>query len=853
MFWKVPGFSQPSPVEQILDKDEYTLEELLDEDDIIQECKSLNGRLIAFLRERSSVDQLLRYMVEPQDSDDPKKTYKYPFTSCEVLCCDLEAVFNTLVDDDGLMKLLFSLLDGDSPLSCKTAGYFGRVVGNLLMRKGPEMLMYLQGEGNPLLEALVKHTHTHTHQGEGNPLLEALVKHVGTTSIADVIKRLLGADDQTGMLPPPQMAAWLADTPLMGLLLERLSRGYPSEVQVNAADILSSTAHTQPSPLASKLTEPACIDALMGHALAPGRSVLVPALDVCIALLDPRRAQLRGESSSDGVGLIAGGSMHDVGMGGAGAGADGSAGGSATGSSAAAAAGIRDGAVAAIVGHLPSLVAVLEVPSSAAPRPMPAGCLDPPLGRHRLKVVELLSVLMRVGSDAAEAAIVSAGAVPACLRLFAKHPFNNLLHHSVASMLVACMSSASDEMLGHLFGECQVLEWMVGLPLAVTLPRNPGFEAKGPAAPMRAGYLGHVTQIASTLEALASGAVDGTPDDPTASKVAPYMRDHAGWHAWVASYLVPQQELENTAKWACGRPAAQQIGGVDSDGDEFAQEMDLEQLSGMQQPLYSRYATEEDDEDDDGDEEEDGEVAGGRATFKSDAFGADLLAGAMGGLNVSGAFGGAGSDDPWGDDDDEPAVGAPTAAAALSAPARGIDDNDEVLLVGSDEEADLGAGASPPRCVGGASPPRAPACGGAAAGAAGAPGLGGGGGGGGPEEPGGQAPPPPPRCDGWWDETGASFAGATGGASTTAGGGGEPAGDGRREGRSEGGAGDGASVSSPVPVPAGGDAGGGSAGSPARSPGGGAAGMSPGKPVSHALDCLASEVSSASEAESEAE
>ena len=38
---------QPSPVEQILDKEEYTLEELLDEDDIIQECKSLNSRLVA--------------------------------------------------------------------------------------------------------------------------------------------------------------------------------------------------------------------------------------------------------------------------------------------------------------------------------------------------------------------------------------------------------------------------------------------------------------------------------------------------------------------------------------------------------------------------------------------------------------------------------------------------------------------------------------------------------------------------------------------------------------------------------------------------------------------------------------
>lgn len=33
-------------VETILDKDNFTLEELFDEDEIIQECKALNGRLI---------------------------------------------------------------------------------------------------------------------------------------------------------------------------------------------------------------------------------------------------------------------------------------------------------------------------------------------------------------------------------------------------------------------------------------------------------------------------------------------------------------------------------------------------------------------------------------------------------------------------------------------------------------------------------------------------------------------------------------------------------------------------------------------------------------------------------------
>jgi len=47
MFWKVAGWSAPSPIEQILDSGEYTLEQLLDEEDVIQECKSLNGRLVA--------------------------------------------------------------------------------------------------------------------------------------------------------------------------------------------------------------------------------------------------------------------------------------------------------------------------------------------------------------------------------------------------------------------------------------------------------------------------------------------------------------------------------------------------------------------------------------------------------------------------------------------------------------------------------------------------------------------------------------------------------------------------------------------------------------------------------------
>ena len=64
MFWRVPGYSQPSPLEAILDMDNFTLEEVLDEADLIQECKSLNGRLVNFLKEPSTLRALLSYLVD---------------------------------------------------------------------------------------------------------------------------------------------------------------------------------------------------------------------------------------------------------------------------------------------------------------------------------------------------------------------------------------------------------------------------------------------------------------------------------------------------------------------------------------------------------------------------------------------------------------------------------------------------------------------------------------------------------------------------------------------------------------------------------------------------------------------
>ena len=60
------------------------------------------------------------------------------------------------------------------------------------------------------------------------------------------------------------------------------------------------------------------------------------------------------------------------------------------------------------------------------------GVLRPPLGSVRLTVIELVAVLLRTGSEEAEAAIIASGIVREILAVFLRFPFNSILHHQVA-------------------------------------------------------------------------------------------------------------------------------------------------------------------------------------------------------------------------------------------------------------------------------------------------------------------------------------------------------------------------------------------------------------------------------------
>ena len=63
-FWR-QEYSYHSPIPEILEKDVFSLEELLDEEGLIQETKSANGKLLEYLSQPEQISRLLAYVVQP--------------------------------------------------------------------------------------------------------------------------------------------------------------------------------------------------------------------------------------------------------------------------------------------------------------------------------------------------------------------------------------------------------------------------------------------------------------------------------------------------------------------------------------------------------------------------------------------------------------------------------------------------------------------------------------------------------------------------------------------------------------------------------------------------------------------
>ncbi|CAN1226665.1 Serine/threonine-protein phosphatase 6 regulatory subunit 3 [Linum grandiflorum] len=511
MFWRMAGLSTASPVETILDKDNFTLEELLDEDEIIQECKALNGRLINFLREKAQVEKLIQYIVEePTEDAEKQRTFKLPFIACEIFTCEVDIILKTLVEDDELMNLLFSFLEPTHSHGTLLAGYFSKVCICLLLRKTVPFLNYVKA-----------------HQ----EIFGKLVDLIGITSIMEVLIRLIGADEHLYSSYTDAMQ-WIHDTNVLELIVDKFSSSDFPEVHANTAETLCAITRFAPPGLAAKISSPNFIGRLFRHALEESRpkSVLVNSLSICICLLDPRRLNLGtyhtyNRQLNQGTAVSA-----------------------------------SPTTVEGMLGSLGDLLKLLDVSSTEHVLLTTYGKLQPPLGKHRLKIVEFISVILTIGSEAAEKELVRLGAIQRILDLFFDYPYNNFLHHHVESIIFSCLESKNGCLCEHLLRDCSLLTKILEAETKITLTTDsskPTVPAEG-RSPPRIGNIGHLTRISNKLVQLANNS----------SAIQALLQENNQWVEWQSSALTKRNVVENVHQWGCGRPTAMQDR-RDSDDDDY--------------------------------------------------------------------------------------------------------------------------------------------------------------------------------------------------------------------------------------------------------------------------------------------
>lgn len=512
MFWKLPPLSAPSPIEAILDKENFVLEELLDEEDIIQECKALNARLINFLRDRTQVEQLLRYIVEESlDQADSKRSFKFPFIACEIFTCEIDVILKTLVEEEELMNILFSFLESSRHHSALLAGYFSKVVVCLMVRKTIPLMNYVKAH---------------------NDVFGLMVDLIGITSIMEVLVRLVGADDHN-YPNSTDVSQWLADSNLLEMIVDKLSPSCPPEVHANAAETLCTITRNSPSPLASKLSSPSFVARVFGHALEDSlsKSALVHSLSVCISLLDPKRSIPSSMMYSFRTQHMYEAPLH-----------------------------VDSDTIGAMLPKLGDLLMLLNVSSDKKVLPTTYGELRPPLGKHRLKIVEFISVLLKSANEVAQRELINSGTIHRILDLFFEYPYNNALHHYVESIVYTCLESKNSFIIDHLFQDYNLAGKMLQtdkqptLSIDVNLATLP---AAGKRVP-RMGNIGHLTRISNKL--IQMGSND--------SRIRAHLEKVTGWSEWQASVLQDRNRTENVHRWACGRPTALHDQTRDSDEED---------------------------------------------------------------------------------------------------------------------------------------------------------------------------------------------------------------------------------------------------------------------------------------------
>jgi serine/threonine-protein phosphatase 6 regulatory subunit 3 len=526
------------------------------QEDILQETKAQNKKLLDYLVRPETLERLFYYVLgEPEEGADTKRRFKYPFLSCEILCSDVWTISEAILErHPALAERLFAFFAREGGrLPALQATYAAKVAGSLLQRRPREAALVMRRQAD-LVGALLRNL-------ANGAVMDLLLKLV---QVEDAQEPVHGADDDAAATGGSIMA-WLCEARLIPRLLEQLEPGRDADLHENAGQALvdivlasttqsshsfssspppSASASASVNPLVAELESEASVGRLLECARA-GSSSLTHACAVLIELLNRHVQERASQQPPDQL----------------------------------------PGLLRLLLPHLPRLVAQLREP--------PAALLSTsvgeirPLGFARLRLVELLVAMAKTNFAAVDEALREAGAFETCISLFFELPWNNFLHALVEQMLVGVLRGENRALKLHLVREARLAERLMEAFRAS--------EAEQACENgVRLGHMGFVLSIATYLVNEAAG-------DPPLQEALSAV---PGWDAFAQGPLKEAKALEDRPLGG-QRPPAVDLHSPNQDA-ALASQMVFRYLAqhGFDTSQLGLAAADDDDDDDEDDNDD---------------------------------------------------------------------------------------------------------------------------------------------------------------------------------------------------------------------------------------------------------
>ncbi|XP_078583478.1 serine/threonine-protein phosphatase 6 regulatory subunit 3-like isoform X5 [Branchiostoma floridae x Branchiostoma japonicum] len=476
MFWKF-DLHTTSHIDTLLDKEDVTLTELLDEDDVLQECKAQNRKLIDFLIRPEVMEELVNLITQdPPDDVEEKIRYKYPNTACELLTSDVSQINDKLGDDEALLNKLWSFLEAEPPLNPLLASFFSKVMGMLLARK-TAMPQQDWDEGYKMLDFL----------RQKEDVVGLLITHLSTSAIMDLLLRLLTSVDAPELRT--EMLQWLDDQKLIQRLIEVLDPTGDEEKHSNAAQSLCdiirlSREHmsqlqeqAENDPLLTTMEKQETVEELLNVILNGEKteSALVNGISVLLTLLEFKKPGPDGQDQMTPLDAER----------------------------------LAQGVSSAILGITPRLKELHQLliePPKQRPMPTSVGTMDPPFGNTRLHVCRLMASLLLTNTHQVNIELANLGTLDIMLDCFFRYIWNNFLHTQVEQCINTILTNPpSDDspnqegnpepkhpLINNLLGQSRIIQRILD-----KWEEDQQIETQGGN---RRGYMGHLTRIANSLQ-----------------------------------------------------------------------------------------------------------------------------------------------------------------------------------------------------------------------------------------------------------------------------------------------------------------------------------------------------------------